>query len=409
MTSTGALLLGTDLRALGIARSLGRRGIPVAALEYDRGAAVASRYLDRRLAWHDDRDEAARLERLVSLGAADYRGWTLFPTADDTAALVARHHEELSSAYILTTPPWPIFDLAFDKRAVYGAAERRGIRCPRTITVGSVDELPADLAYPVVVKAAVRVRPTVFTEAKGWRADDLGQLREAWRRARRHADADEILVQAFVTGDGSSQFSYGALCVDGETIASVTARRTRQYPREFGRSSCLVETIRDDAVEDVARAFLTAIAYSGLVEVELKRDAATGELLLLDVNPRVWTWHSLAGRAGADLPYLAWQLAAGRSVEPVAARPGVRWCRPVADVPSALADVRGGRLTARDWVRSLRPPIEVAPFAHDDPLPGLVELPLLAARGTARLARPVLSGATTQRLRRILRSFVRTP
>ncbi|MDX6205683.1 MAG: D-aspartate ligase [Frankiales bacterium] len=410
MTATGALLLGTDLRALGIARSLGRRGIPVVAVHHEGSTAVPSRYLSRRLAWPDGDDER-RLDRLLLLGTTGYRRWTLFPTADDTAALVSRHHEALSSAFVLTTPPWPVFEQAFDKRAIHAAAGRSGIQCPATITVSSVEELPADLNFPVVVKAAVRLHPTLFTEAKGWRADEPGQLRDVWRRARRYADADEILIQAFVPGDGRNQFSYGALCRAGETLAAVTARRTRQYPRELGHSSCLVETIRDEEVENLGRTFLASIGYSGLVEVEMKRDAVTGELLLLDVNPRVWTWHSLAGRAGADLPYLAWRAAAGQTVDPVTARPGVRWCRPATDLPSALGDARAGALTARGWLSSLHPPIEIAPFARDDPRPGLCELPLLAvrraARSSARVVGPIRANATARRAGRIVASFAR--
>ena len=49
----------------------------------------------------------------------------------------------------------------------------------------------------------------------------------------------------------------------------------------------------------------------------------------------------------------------------------------------------GGRLSLREYLRTLRGPRESAIFARDDPLPGLVELPLLGYV----LARRVLSGA----------------
>ena len=32
---------------------------------------------------------------------------------------------------------------------------------------------------------------------------------------------------------------------------------------------------------------------------------------LLDVNPRVWGWHSLGDRAGVDFSYLVWRMASG--------------------------------------------------------------------------------------------------
>ena len=45
------------------------------------------------------------------------------------------------------------------------------------------------------------------------------------------------LLQELIPGDGEAQFSYVALCADGCPLAWATARRTRQFPTEFGHSS----------------------------------------------------------------------------------------------------------------------------------------------------------------------------
>jgi len=44
----------------------------------------------------------------------------------------------------------------------------------------------------------------------------------------------------------------------------------------------------------------------------------------------------------------------------------------------AIREILGGRLSVRNYVRSLRRPLESAIFAWDDPLPGLLDLPLFA-------------------------------
>src|SRR3712207_7792892 len=46
--------------------------------------------------------------------------------------------------------------------------------------------------------------------------------------------------------------------------------------RSFGRASSYVETIDDPGVEDAARRLLGAMRFTGMVEVEFKRDARTG-------------------------------------------------------------------------------------------------------------------------------------
>jgi D-aspartate ligase len=191
-----------------------------------------------------------------------------------------------------------------------------------------------------------------------------------------------------VPGDGSSQLSFAALCVDGDVLASLTARRDRQYPMDFGRASSHVETIEDPGAERAARELLTAMRWTGMVEVEFKRDPRSGATKLLDVNPRAWGWQSLCGRAGVDFPYLLWRMACGLDVPPARSRPGVRWVRVATDVPAAVGELRAGRLSPREYLRSLRRPIEFAVFAPDDPLPALTG-PLTTAR---LLAGRVLAG-----------------
>src|SRR5947199_4905420 len=135
------------------------------------------------------------------------------------------------------------------------------------------------------------------------------------------------MVQELITGGSQGQFSYAALCVDGRTLASVTARRRRQYPVEFGHSSSLVETCDQRAIVGPAHRLLAAMRYTGVVEVEFKYDQKDGRYKLLDVNPRVWTWHALCGRAGVDFPYLQWLSIHGEPVPELRGRPGVRWVR----------------------------------------------------------------------------------
>jgi D-aspartate ligase len=71
--------------------------------------------------------------------------------------------------------------------------------------------------------------------------------------------------------------------------------------------------------------------------------------------------------------------------------PGVRWVRVGTDLLAAAGELAGGRLSVRDYLASLRRPLEFAVFARDDPLPSLIA-PLLTARlvaGRLVAGRPV--------------------
>jgi predicted ATP-grasp superfamily ATP-dependent carboligase len=313
------------------------------------------------------------------------RGWALIPSSDVSAAMVARRHDDLASHYMHTTPPWDVLRWAYDKRLTYELAERVGVPCP--VTLGRADALDA-VRFPAVLKPAVKEHVNALTTAKAWRVDDADQL------LRRHAEAvqllepDLLVVQELIPGGGETQLSYAALCRDGVPVASLSARRTRQYPADFGRASTFVETVECAEVVQPSMWLIDAMRYTGLIEIEYKRDPRDGVLKLLDMNPRVWGWHTLCGRAGVDFPWLLWLMISGQELPSSNARPGVGWIRFTTDTPTAVRELLGKRLTLREYARSLRRPRESAIFAWDDPLPGLCEVPVLAYV----LARRLLSG-----------------
>jgi len=103
--SVGALVMDADYRGLEVVRSLGRRGIPVWVLEHgDQLLATLTRYNRRTLRWPSQNEEE-KVKLLVNLANREgIRDWVLFPTGDESAALIARHHETLGKHFQLTTP-----------------------------------------------------------------------------------------------------------------------------------------------------------------------------------------------------------------------------------------------------------------------------------------------------------------
>jgi predicted ATP-grasp superfamily ATP-dependent carboligase len=375
---TGALVIGGDYRGLGVVRSLGRRGIPVWVLRDEHQLAATSRYARRSLPWPAT-SEAEQCGYLLDLAAREgLDGWAIFPTGDETAALVARHHAVLAQWFRLTTPPWETLRYAYDKRLTYRLAGDLGLSYPSTWYPRDRAEVAGlDCAFPVILKPAVRQGLNRFTAAKAWRVDDREMLLARYGEACGLVGADTIMVQELIPGGGDAQLSYAALCAGGQALASVVARRTRQYPMDFGRASTYVETIDQPEVETVARRLLEAFDYTGLVEVEFKRDPRDGRYCLLDVNGRVWGWHTIAWRAGLDFPYLQWQVLQGTSVAVRRAPVGQRWVRLVTDLPTAAREIARRALSPGAYLRTLAPPIEPAIFAADDPAPFLLEVPLM--------------------------------
>lgn len=391
----GAIVIGASYRALGIVRSLGRHEIPVWVLREEgpvgtigSALAVRSRYASRVLPWPAASAEQ-RVDLLLELATRHgLHDWVVFPSGDAEAALIARRWVELADCLRLTTPAWEVFRWAHDKRMTYQLAADVGVDVPWTAYPRSEAEVAAlECAFPVILKPAVKEEANALTDAKAWRVDDRASLRERYRMACTLVSPDTLMVQELIHGGGESQYSFAALCDGGRPLAWLTARRLRQYPMDFGRASTYVETVDEPAVEEPARALLEAIGFTGLVEVEFKRDPDNGSFKLLDVNGRVWGWHTIGLRAGVDFPMLTWQFFLGQTIRKTSGRAGVRWVWALPDAVVAAREVMAGRLSVATYLASFCAPVTVESFAGDDLLPGLVELPLLSLLAVRRRRR----------------------
>ncbi len=338
----GALIIGGAHGSLAMARSLGRRGIAVDLLAEHR-LVTFSRYVRRKFFWQGSgsADAAAYLCDLAhSHGLA---GAVLFAGGDPEAAFIAQNHAELSAVFRLTTPPWERLRAVFDKTRMQRHAAMIGVDTPRSY------------------------RP------RSPRYDHAAAL----------VGNDGIVLQEFIPGGGEAQFSYAAAFDRGSPVASLVARRTRQYPVEFGYTSTFVETIDCPAVEEAGRRLLASLDYTGLAEVEFKFDPRDGRYKLLDVNARVWTWSALGGLVGVDFPHVMWRIARGETVTPARATRPAAWIHVSRDLVAAAQHMLAGRLSPAAYLRSLRKPMVTAAFALDDPLPGIAELPLALWRAVA--------------------------
>src|SRR5260370_793001 len=304
--TTGALVLGGNLNGLSIARSLGRHGVPVwVTTSPNIKLAGCSRYTLRTLPWPSGESEGQVTYLLDLAERYQLDQWVLFPTSDESAALLSKFHNALSRRFRVSTPTWDTLRWAYDKRLTYRLAAGEKVDYPSTIYPANEADLEAvACAFPAILKPATHAAVNRFTSDKAWPAANREELLARYRKARELVPPDLILVQELIPGGGDSQFSYAALCCDGQPIASLTARRTRQYPIDFGYSSSFVETLDIPEIVARSRRLLAAIRYTGLVEVEFKFDARNGRYKLLEINPRLWTWSTLCPRPGLDFPYL---------------------------------------------------------------------------------------------------------
>jgi D-aspartate ligase len=379
----GAIVLGGNFLGLGIVRSLGRKGIPVWVVDSDRTTSIAqfSRYTGRFFQCKED-----LVEFLLQLGREnDLKGWVVFPANDATVELLSKNHEVLSSIYQLAVPPAEVTSFALDKRLTYQHAQELGISTPWTATGSCVADIESSRPpYPIILKPAVNHHFFPHTNVKALPVENREELHRRFEQMHRYIEAQAILAQERIPGAGENQYSFCALCDNGKVLASLVARRRRQYPIEFGNASTFVYTVEQPTVEAAGRRFLESIGYDGMGEIEFKFDTRDSRYKILDANLRPWGWHSLGKAAGIDFAYLLWQLKTSGQIAPVTKLRNAMWVREITDVV-ALAKSKNRATELKELVRAwYSGKFTLATFSLTDPLPFFAELYFWVTSGVSR-------------------------
>jgi len=320
-----AVVFHGHITALAVARSLGRRGVPVIVLDHSPdGLAPASRHVAAAgLCPNVLDDEQGFIDYLLALGEALGRPAVLYPTNDEWVLAVNRHRAALERRFLIPFAGEEVVEPVLDKIQLYRTAERLGIPIPRTWYPSEVDPraLARQLPYPCIVKPAEQRPFYAAFGAKAWRIESPVAFLDALERAAGHA-----LVAQEIVGSGLADFysacSYVGL--DGEAHGRFVGRKLEQYPPDFG-TGCLVASEGPAAIAAQGIQVLKAFGYHGISEIEFIYDARDGEHKLLDVNTRVWKWIGLPVAAGIDLPWLAYADATGSPERAGPAREGLVW------------------------------------------------------------------------------------
>ena len=373
--SPGAVILGGSFACLEAARNLDKHGVRVCVLGSATSVARFSRSVGRFVKWPRELKDEELPDFLVAMAEkCGVRGWVLFPTCDEHLRILAQHSSLLAEHFVLTTPPWETVRFLYDKRLTYTLAQKVGVPIPRTYVPGNADQLASlDVEFPVVLKPAITSRFLETTNRKAYRADNRQELQKLYAAMSQVIPPSEVIVQDFLPEPSRNLFSFAGYYRKGEPIVGLSVKRTRQLPRDFGRTSTFVVAVEIPELRELASQLLRAIHYTGLAEVEFMWNPKHARFELLEVNARLWAWHGLATAAGLDLPYVAFADALGQNPPIGAMRQGAKWVRFLTDVRAAAQEILSGTLSVRQYLTSLRGTTAFAVFSPSDPIPFIAE------------------------------------
>jgi len=361
MTSLGsrnpvAFVLDMGCNGLGIARSLGRVGIPVVGVDFARDApGLRSKYCIPLVTSDPVREPKRALSVLLNEGKKHRNKGIIFPSSDAYVLLVSRFRKELSQYFRFAIPSQQILESIINKRKQYELAAQIGVPCPRTHypqDLQDVEEIKHEIDYPIFIKPYCSHVWRQRFPNKGFKVDNATALVTKYKEISKARL--EVMLQSIVSGpDRNIVEVYAYLSEQHELLATFVTRKLRQHPNNFGVATCL-ESIHDERALETALKFLEGIRYVGLGSMELKEDPADGKYKLLELNARLPTHNAQAACAGLNFPLIQYMDLIHRPVaRPNEYRDRIVWLDAIPDFLAFYELYQNGNLSPFRWLKSI--------------------------------------------------------
>ncbi|MCY9664240.1 ATP-grasp domain-containing protein [Paenibacillus alginolyticus] len=303
-------------KTLCVVRSLGSRGIRTITAEKTRlHASGFSKYCSSSVLSPDPGKVPEQyLEWLVDTIRKEHCD-VLFPMDDDTLEIVMDNRDLLESLCRVVIPPTESYRIAADKGKTIQVASKLGIPCPQTVEWDD-DEIDADILrkrtehmrYPLLLK------PRKSSGSRGIRCvEHPDELLVTFLEV--HKYYPKLLIQEMIPQGPKYDV---CVCYDAEhrLQASFVQKEVRNYPLDRGPST-VCKSVEYPELLEISKKLMDHLNWYGVADIEFMIDPRSGEPKLMEINPRFWASVPLAVRAGIDFPWLQYQLAIGKSIEPV--------------------------------------------------------------------------------------------
>lgn len=387
--SPPAIVVGGDITALSVARSLWRAGVEVHALNHTYSWVAFSRGCRLVDLPATARGPAAWEAFLLGPESDRLAGSVIFPCGDDAIEIVIRNAERLRQKFILEETATEVREQLLDKLSTYRAAAVAEVPAPAIWHATSADEIGAlegALPFPLIIKPRLSHRyKSADKQRKYYRAEDIADVYLYFSLS--DTPVSDVVLTEFIPGGDDDNYGYVAyLDGDGRPLAEYTKRNLRRYPPNRGTATYGISEWNPD-LRELGLRFLRHVGLSGLAHVDFKRDQRDGKFKLIESNARFTANTGMHVACGVDFPALAYNRLTGRDIGPPippgAYRQGLRTWWPGLDFRAFLALRKDGRTTFRQWLVSVMHPCLLPAFKWSDPWPSAATL-LLRSAGAAR-------------------------
>lgn len=295
------ILDGGAAHAMAIAECLKKSGYGVAVICDDKNEyGYHTKFADERYLGVDSHKKEYAEFMLEFL--KEHQFDVLIPTSDTAAEFMSFHKEELEQLTGVLMPEREVFEKGYDKNNLMTVCRENGFPHPQTIDLKGleVDKLHEfekfeglkNFPYPGLLK------PNLTSGGRGMTlVNSLEEFLKVYPAI--HHQYGECHLQQFIKVGGRQVKVQIMTDKNGDMAYSSVIWKQRYYPVNGGSSCCNV-TIDDPEIAEVCGRVLKTIGWIGFADFDLIENPETGELLIMEINPRIPACVRSAFKSGMD-------------------------------------------------------------------------------------------------------------
>lgn len=206
----------------------------------------------------------------------------MIPMADDASIVMSKYKHEFLKFTIYKLPDYITFLKGYDKHQLMEICEIYNIPHPKTLSINGIniekDQLQS-LRYPILIK------PNISCGARGITyIENSEQLYEKIPSV--YKEFGQCHLQEYIPAGGDQVKIQLYINENKELVQASVIKKKRWYPNKGGSSCCNVSVDNPEIVEKCFE-LLKHIGWYGFADFDTIEDPRTGELLIMELNPRV--------------------------------------------------------------------------------------------------------------------------
>lgn len=219
--------------------------------------------------------------------------------------------DSLDFEFVIPYPEKDLAKLVSNKTSFYEKMEDIDVKIPLTRSVSYsnytkvLEDFPSDIELFMKAEEFAALQDTdIEGIKKGYYQENLqAALKDLDYLYKENSFKGNFIVQEYIHGGLGTEYSVNGYRSDNDEITFIQARSLLDDTRDIwiGNHIVLVDH-HDQRLLDISRKVVEMLGYYGLFNFDFKIDSKTGEIYLLECNPRVGRSFFYGNLGGVNLP-----------------------------------------------------------------------------------------------------------